>query len=66
MKCAPSQYGIVKGALLTTGLKLSSGLHKYVDKYIAVSSAVRDASIVGTGKHKNRLKLYQHSFQTLL
>jgi len=35
---------------LTTGLKLSSSLHRYVDKYIAVSSAVRDASIIGTGR----------------
>jgi len=48
--CASSQYKGVKATLLTTGLKLSSYLHRYVDKYIAVSSAVRDASIIGTGR----------------
>lgn len=50
VRCASSQYGVGKAALLTSGLKLSSYLHRYVDKYIAVSSAVRDASITGTGQ----------------
>ena len=48
--CASSQYGRGKAVLLTSGLKLSSYLHRYVDKYIAISSAVCDASIMGTGQ----------------
>jgi glycosyltransferase involved in cell wall biosynthesis len=48
--CASSHYGKGKGFLLTSGLKVSSYLHNYVDKYIAVSSAVRDACIIGVGK----------------
>ena len=50
IRCAGSQYGGGKAFLLTNGLKLSSYLHRYVDKYIAVSSAVRHASISGTGE----------------
>ncbi len=57
MQCAPSQYGSGKGALLTTGLRLSRGLHKYVDKYIAVSSAVRDASMIGTGRTQKPIEV---------
>ncbi len=49
LSCAGQQYGKGKGALVTTGLKLSSHLHTYVDKYIAVSAAVSDASIQATG-----------------
>ena len=48
--CASSHYGRGKGFLVTSGLKLSSHLHQYVDKYIAVSSAVRDTSIIGVGR----------------
>jgi glycosyltransferase involved in cell wall biosynthesis len=48
ISCASSQYGRGKAVLLTTGLKLSSILHRYVDKYIAVSSAVREAGINAT------------------
>jgi glycosyltransferase involved in cell wall biosynthesis len=47
--CAGQQYGKVKGTLVTSGLKLSSHLHRYVDKYIAVSAAVCNASIHATG-----------------
>ncbi|HEX6556524.1 MAG TPA: glycosyltransferase family 4 protein, partial [Ktedonobacteraceae bacterium] len=50
IRCASSQYGGGKAALLTGGLKLSSYLHRYVDKYIAISSVVRDASIMATGQ----------------
>ncbi len=50
IRCARSQYGLGKAVLLTSGLHLSGHLHSHVDKYIAVSSAVRDASIMGTGK----------------
>ena len=49
VRCANSHYGTGKGFLMTSGLKLSSYLHRYVDKYIAISSAVRDANIRGTG-----------------
>jgi glycosyltransferase involved in cell wall biosynthesis len=47
--CAGQQYGKVKGTLVTSGLKLSSHLQRYVDKYIAVSAAVCNASIHATG-----------------
>ena len=57
MRCSLTQYGISKGALLTTGLKLSSILHKYVDKYIAVSSSVRDASIVEIDRYKKQIEV---------
>jgi glycosyltransferase involved in cell wall biosynthesis len=49
LQCAGQEYGKGKGMLVTNGLMLSSHLHKYVDKYIAVSAAVRDASIHATG-----------------
>jgi glycosyltransferase involved in cell wall biosynthesis len=49
VRCASSHYGRGKGFLLSSGMKLSSYLHRYVDKYIAVSSAMRNASIRGTG-----------------
>ncbi|MFL5626750.1 MAG: glycosyltransferase family 4 protein [Ktedonobacteraceae bacterium] len=48
IRCTSSQYGGGKAVLLTSGLKLSSRLHRYVDRYLALSSAVRDASIVAT------------------
>ena len=42
--CTSSHYGGKgKAILLTSGLKVSSYLHQYVDKYIAVSTAVRNA-----------------------
>jgi glycosyltransferase involved in cell wall biosynthesis len=50
IRCASSQYGGVKAALLTSALRLSSCMHEHVDKYIAISSAVRDACIMGTGR----------------
>ena len=49
LRCSSSQYGKGKAALLTSGLKLSSFFHRYVDKYIAISTAVRDASMLETG-----------------
>lgn len=49
IQCGVSQYGKGKSALITSGLKLSSLLHGQVDKYIAVSSAVRDAYVRGMG-----------------
>ena len=50
INCVRSQHGGARAFLLTTGLKLSSYLHRYVDQYIAVSSDVRDASSVATGQ----------------
>ena len=47
LRCSSSGYGKIKAALLTSALKLSSRLNNAVDKYIAVSSAVRDAGILG-------------------
>ncbi len=57
IRCASSQYGKGKAALLTSGLKLSSYMHRYVDKYIAISSAVRDASYVATGQPLQSLEV---------
>lgn len=50
ISCASAHYGTGKAALLTSGLKFSGYMHRYVDQYIAVSSAVRDASIGATGQ----------------
>ncbi len=57
VRCSSSQYGRGNAALLTSGLKLSSFLHRYVDKYIAISSAVRDASILETGLPSNAIEV---------
>ncbi len=42
-RCAIPHYGMVKGIGLTTGLKLSTRLHARADRFVAVSSAVRNA-----------------------
>jgi glycosyltransferase involved in cell wall biosynthesis len=47
LRCASTPYGTVKSAALTTGLSVSSHLHGYVDRYLAVSAAVRDATMAG-------------------
>ena len=44
LACAPEQYGVLKGAAITTGLRASRMLHVRADKYIAVSTAVADGS----------------------
>jgi glycosyltransferase involved in cell wall biosynthesis len=44
LACASNQYGGVKGALITTGLRASRILHGRADRYIAVSAAVADGS----------------------
>jgi glycosyltransferase involved in cell wall biosynthesis len=49
VQCASAQYGTARACALTAGLHISSRLHKHVDRYIAISSAVRDASIAATG-----------------
>jgi glycosyltransferase involved in cell wall biosynthesis len=47
LRCAPAQYGPVKGALVTGTLRLSRPLHARADRYIAVSSAVAAGSRAG-------------------
>jgi glycosyltransferase involved in cell wall biosynthesis len=44
LTCAPEQYGLLKGAAITTGLRGSRPLHKHADCYIAISEAVADGS----------------------
>lgn len=48
IRCASSQYGATKAFLITNGLRLSSRHYRSVDRYIAVSSAVRDAGLLAT------------------
>ena len=51
-RCAVPHYGLVKGVGLTTGLKLSTRLHSGVDRFVAVSSAVRNA-VVDSGVNRD-------------
>lgn len=44
LSCAPEQYGLVKGAAISTGLRASRVLHGRADRYIAISTAVADGS----------------------
>jgi glycosyltransferase involved in cell wall biosynthesis len=44
LRCAPGQYGTARGIALATGLRVSRSLHTSVDRFIAVSSSVADAS----------------------
>jgi glycosyltransferase involved in cell wall biosynthesis len=44
LACAPGQYGLLKGAAVTTGLRASRVLHGRADRYIAVSAAVARSS----------------------
>jgi glycosyltransferase involved in cell wall biosynthesis len=44
LTCVPEQYGVLKGAVITTGLRASRVLHGRADRYIAVSAAVADGS----------------------
>lgn len=43
VRCAGSQYGPAKAAVMTTGLRLSRPLHRRVDRFVAISTAVADA-----------------------
>jgi glycosyltransferase involved in cell wall biosynthesis len=47
LACAGRSYGGMKAAALTTGLAVSRRLHRRVDRYLAVSAAVRDATMAG-------------------
>ena len=44
LACAPEQYGVVKGAAVTAGLRASRILHSRADSYIAISTAVARGS----------------------
>lgn len=44
LACAPEQYGMLKGAAVTSGLRASRVLHGRADRYIAISTAVADGS----------------------
>jgi glycosyltransferase involved in cell wall biosynthesis len=46
LACAPEQYGVLKGAAITAGLRASRALHVRADRYIAISTAVAEASRV--------------------
>ncbi len=46
--CAAAHYGPVKGAALTSGLRLSRLLHGRVDRYLAVGPTVKAASMAAT------------------
>jgi glycosyltransferase involved in cell wall biosynthesis len=49
VRCATDLYGTVKALALTTGLQMSKRMHGRVDKYLAISGAVRAASARATG-----------------
>ena len=51
-RCAVAHYGVVKGVGLTTGLKMSTRLHDRADRFVAVSSAVRNA-VVDSGANRD-------------
>jgi glycosyltransferase involved in cell wall biosynthesis len=44
LACAPAQYGALKGAVITMGLRASRVLHGRADRYVAISKAVADGS----------------------
>jgi len=43
--CASEEYGALKATAMTAGLRASARLNDRVDRYVAVSSAVRDACL---------------------
>jgi glycosyltransferase involved in cell wall biosynthesis len=44
LRCAPGQYGLVKGAALTAGLRAARPLHGRSPSWVAISQFVADAS----------------------
>ena len=46
--CSRRTYGLPKALVLSTGLRLVRPLHQRVDRWIAVSAAVKQASLVAT------------------
>jgi glycosyltransferase involved in cell wall biosynthesis len=57
LHCAPKQYGAARGAAITTGLMASGQLHRRVDRFVAISSAVADASQQGTHKPPSSMEV---------
>lgn len=47
LRCAPGQYGKLKGTALTVGLRTARSLHDRVDSWVAASQSVADASRCG-------------------
>jgi glycosyltransferase involved in cell wall biosynthesis len=47
LRCAPGQYGKLKGTGLTVGLRTARSLHGRVDSWVAASQSVADASHCG-------------------
>lgn len=50
-RCALPHYGLVKGLGLTTGMKVNSRLNARADRFVGVSSAVRNA-VVDSGVNR--------------
>ncbi len=50
VRCGIEQYGLAKSLLLTTGMAISKRGHGRVDRYIAISQAMRDASVQAAGR----------------
>ena len=44
LRCAPGQYGVVKGAALTMGLRAARPLHARVDSWVAISQFVANSN----------------------
>jgi glycosyltransferase involved in cell wall biosynthesis len=42
LSCAPGQYGLLKGSMITLTMRASRPLQHRVDRYLAISSAVAD------------------------
>jgi glycosyltransferase involved in cell wall biosynthesis len=48
--CARDQYGVLKGSMITSGLRVSRVLHGRADRYIAISTAVANGSRGALGR----------------
>lgn len=44
LRCAPNQYGKLKGTALTVGLRTARSLHDRVDSWVSASQSVADAT----------------------
>jgi glycosyltransferase involved in cell wall biosynthesis len=47
LSCAPEQYGVLKGSVITMTMRASRFLNRRVDRYLAVSTAAADGSRAG-------------------
>jgi glycosyltransferase involved in cell wall biosynthesis len=55
LRCAPEQYGHAKAVALTMALRSSSSLHPRVDRYLAISASVAQASRSRTGAASSKI-----------